>query len=82
MPTAEGTMKNIFTDYYLFGLDAIIREYESHLINTDTVLKDNNCETQELIQPCFRVYDTYKLLIEINPVWLLNILCCLLFVNF
>ena len=50
MPTADGTTKNIVLNSHLFELDAIIKEYELWLVKTNTVLEDDNSETQESIQ--------------------------------
>ena len=61
MHNADRTMKNIVLNYHLFQLDTIINEYESRLINPDTVLKENNHETQESIQHLFCANDVYKL---------------------
>ena len=60
MPTADGTMNNRVLNYHLSKLDTIIMEYESRLIRPNTVLKDNNCETEVPNHPQFRAYEAYK----------------------
>ena len=47
MNNFEVTMKNIVLNYHLFELDLTIKEYESHLVNPDPVIEENNRETQE-----------------------------------
>ena len=61
IPTSDKTMNNLALNYYLFEIDTIINKYESRLINPDTVLKENNHETQESIQHLFCANDVYKL---------------------
>ena len=47
VPTTDGTMKNLILNFHILDLDDITKECESCLINPDTVLDDNHCETQE-----------------------------------